>query len=389
MLPDDLRPSPLEIACGLVVSNTPATDRLEIDRRRRPRDVFDDALRRALLRPPCLVCFSGGRDSSAVLAAATALARKEGHPLPVAVTYRFPDAPGSNENEWQEEVARHLRLSDWERLTITDELDSVGPVAQRVFRRHGVVWPFNAHFHLPLMERAAGGSLLTGVGGDELFGTEQWWAARAVLAGRRRPRLRDVRSVGLAISPWPVRHHVLSRRPPVRFPWLHPEVEEAITRQRAEWTARTPLPWSGAIGWWWRSRARAVLAGTFDALAAGAGTNIVQPFLERSVIASAAGNFGAAGPSSRSAAMRELFGDVLPEAVLVRRSKAFFDDAFFSTHSRSFARSWAGAGVDPALVDAERLAATWQDARPDPRTLLLLQVVWMASAGALPNEKEM
>ena len=39
----------------------------------------------------------------------------------------------------------------------TDELDSVGPVAQAVLRRHGPLWPFNAHFHMPLLERASGG----------------------------------------------------------------------------------------------------------------------------------------------------------------------------------------------------------------------------------------
>lgn len=362
---------------------------LAVHRRRRPRDAFDDALRRALLRPPCLVSFSGGRDSSAVLAAATALARREGHPLPVAATYRFPEAPGSNEDEWQEGVVRRLGLEDWERLTITDELDCVGPAASRVLRRHGPVWPFNAHFHLPLLERAAGGSLLTGVGGDELFATEQWWRTRAVLAGRRRPVLRDVLSIGLAVAPWPVRHRVLSRRPPVRFPWLHPHVEELITRRRAEWTARTPLRWSGAIGWWWRSRARALLAGTFDAMAAGAGAQVVQPFLEPAVLAATAGHFGAAGPTSRADALRELFGDLLDETVITRRSKASFNDAFFSRHSRAFAAGWDGSGVDSSFVDAERLAGTWQDVRPDPRAFLLLQVTWLASADSLPGHEEM
>jgi asparagine synthase (glutamine-hydrolysing) len=237
------------------------------------------------------------------------------------------------------------------------------------------------------MDRAAGGSLLTGVGGDELFGTEQWWAARAVLAGRRRPRVRDVRTVGLAASPWPVRYRVMSRRPRVRFPWLHSDVETSIHRRRAEWTARTPLPWSGAVGWWWRSRARAVLAGTFDTLAAGAGTHLVQPFLDPSVLGAAAGHFGAAGPRSRTAAMGELFGDVLEESVLSRRSKAFFDDAFFSLHSRAFAAGWTGGGIDPSLVDAERLAGVWNDERPDPRSFLLLQAAWLSAYNAETPEE--
>ena len=46
-----------------------------------PRQALDDVLRPALESGPCFVTFSGGRDSSAVLAAATDLARREGHRL--------------------------------------------------------------------------------------------------------------------------------------------------------------------------------------------------------------------------------------------------------------------------------------------------------------------
>jgi len=388
LLAEELRPGPLEIACGLAIERVPAAPRLDMPRRTPPRMVFDGAVRGALLRPPCLVSFSGGRDSSAVLAVATSLARSEGHPLPIPVTYRFPAAAGSKEDDWQEEVMRNLDLPDWERIPMDDELDSIGPVARGVLARHGPVWPFNAHFHVPLMERATGGSLLTGVGGDELFGGEQWWSARAVLAGRRRPRLRDVRTVGLAVSPWRVRHRVLSRRPPVRWPWLHPEVEETITRQRAEWTARTPLRWSAAIGWWWQSRARAVLSGTMAALAEDAGTQLVHPFLEPAVLGATARHFGAAGPRSRAAAMREIFGDVMGETVLTRRSKAHFDDAFFARYSRAFVATWDGAGVDPSLVDAGRLADVWRAERPDPRSYLLLQAVWARVGIACGGRKE-
>ena len=39
----------------------------------------------------------------------------------------------------------------------TDELDAVGPYARRALARHGLLWPFNAHFHAPMLEQAAGG----------------------------------------------------------------------------------------------------------------------------------------------------------------------------------------------------------------------------------------
>ena len=59
-----------------------------------PRAAFEAAILPGLRRSPCLVSFSGGRDSSAVLATATAVARREGLPLPVPITHRFPSATG-------------------------------------------------------------------------------------------------------------------------------------------------------------------------------------------------------------------------------------------------------------------------------------------------------
>ena len=376
--PDSSRPGPLEVACGLAINAMPEAPRLPRGTRTRPREAIDGAIRCALLRPPCLVSFSGGRDSSALLAAATALARREGLALPVPATHRFPGAPASREDEWQEELVRHLGLPDWERLTATDELDSIGPVAQAVLRRHGLLWPFNAHFHVPLFELASGGSFITGVGGDELLGRQRWATAQAVLAGRRRPDRRQLRAVGLAVSPRPVRRQVLARRHEIRWPWLHPHVDRTINEQRAAWQARTPLRWSAAVEYWWRSRWRVVVSQTLELLATDADTALVQPFLEPSVLAAAAGCYGVRGPVSRADAMRALFQDVLPEAVIARRSKSTFDQAFFAEHSRSFAREWSGDGVDASLVDADALALVWHSRHPDPRSFSLLQASWLA-----------
>ena len=337
---------------------------------------------RALSRPPCLVSFSGGRDSSAVLGTAAAVARREGLPLPVAVTYRFAGAPGTHEDRWQEQVIRHLHLPDWERVPITDDLDAIGPVARTVLARQGLLWPFNAHFPVPLLQRAAGGALLTGIGGDELLGRQLWATARAVLSGRRQPRPRRLLSLGVALSPTPVREALLARRHEIRWPWLRPEVDHAVNRQRASWQARTPLSWAGAVGWWWGSRSRTVLSATMELLAADAGTQVVHPFMEPSVVGAVAASFGRWGPANRSAAMRALFGDVLPEPVLTRRSKASFDEAFFSHHSRAFAQEWTGDGVDTSLVEPDRLAQVWATDHPDPRSFLLLQAAWLAGTAS-------
>jgi hypothetical protein len=162
--------TPLELASGLVFGDggRPADLPLESPPVP-PRAALERAVLPALRRPPCLVSFSGGRDSSAILAVATAVARREGLALPIPATNRFPTADGTLETEWQERVIAYLGIEDWIRRDLTDELDCVGPVATRVLRRHGVLWPCNTHFHDPLFEAAAGGSVLTGIGGDEAF----------------------------------------------------------------------------------------------------------------------------------------------------------------------------------------------------------------------------
>jgi Asparagine synthase len=158
---------------------------------------------RALRRPPCLVSFSGGHDSSLILAAATRAARREGLPAPVPVTWQVRDAPGAEESAWQEAVVRALRVADWVRLPAGDDLDFVGPVATGVLRRHGLLHPANAYFHAPLPKEAAGGTLLTGVGGDQVLGRlrrprrPSWWprpaAAGPAFGWLRTPAARCVR----------------------------------------------------------------------------------------------------------------------------------------------------------------------------------------------------
>ena len=368
----------MEVACGLVIGPDPEAVPLVTRGWTAPRVVMDDVLRQALARPPCLVSFSGGRDSSAVLAAASLVSRREGLRLPVPVTNRFSAVKSSREDEWQEQVVRHLGLPDWEKLALTDDVDSVGPVAQDVLRRVGLLWPFNAHFHVPMLRRAAGGSLLTGIGGDELFSAHMWGSARLVLTGRRLPRASRAGAIGAALAPRPVRRWALTRRHHMRWPWLRPEVDEAINLQLSDFKARTPIAWAGGVGWWWRSRARTVSVASMEVLAADAGVRIVHPFTEPSVVGAVAGHFGARGPVNRSTAMRALFDDVLPAAVLARTSKAWFNAAFFSDPSRAFVANWTGAGVDPAIVDLDRLLDEWRSERPDARSFLLMQSVWLA-----------
>ena len=139
-----------------------------------PRTAFEAAVRPLLDRSPCLVSFSGGRDSSAVLAIATAIARREGLPAAGPGHASLPSAALTQETEWQEQVIGHLGLSDWVRIDAAGRPRLRRPGGDRVLRRHGLLWPCNAYFHAPIFEAAAGGAVLTGVGGDEAFSPSSW-----------------------------------------------------------------------------------------------------------------------------------------------------------------------------------------------------------------------
>lgn len=175
-----------------------------------PLEAFDAVVAEAVRRPPCVVLYSGGRDSAAVLAVAARIARREGLPDPLAVTVRFVTDPDSEETEWQELVVRHVGIQDWERIDVTDELDYLGPKMQANLGTHGVLWPAHAHLHQVATERAVGGSVLSGLHGDAVFTPNVGRRRlREIVYGRSRPAPREVLSVGLAVAPSWVRRRVV------------------------------------------------------------------------------------------------------------------------------------------------------------------------------------
>jgi asparagine synthase (glutamine-hydrolysing) len=374
--------SALEISSGLVLPparRAPALPRLAPGTT--PRAAFEAAILPALDRSPCLVSFSGGRDSSAVLATAAHLARREGLPLPVPVTHRFPGA-NTQETEWQEQVIAHLGLEDWLRLDGAGELDCVGPVAVEVLRRHGVLWPCNAYFHAPIFAAAAGGAVLTGVGGDEAFSPSSWAHAFNVLRLRARPGPRNLLQVAFAFSPRPVKRTLIRRWLPEVCPWLRPEARSRIEAFVAAEAASEPLRW--------RRRYRDLADSGYleiclDSLAVLAGDHDVRlahPFHDARFLAALAALPRRERPASRTDAMRMLVGDLLPEPVLSRSTKARFDDVFWTEHARALVADWQGEGVDPEIVDVDRLRAEWASPTPEAHTFTLLQWVWLTRARA-------
>jgi asparagine synthase (glutamine-hydrolysing) len=381
------RLTPLEVASGLVLGTQPR--RHVASALPTPRDALERSLLPSLQRAPCLVSFSGGRDSSAVLAVATHVARREGLPDPIPATLRFPSAEESAESEWQEQVVEHLGLTDWIRVERTAELDCVGPVATSALARHGLLWPCNAHFHVPVIESARGGSLLTGIGGDEMFGPSRWWYARRVLGRRMRPRPRDVLAIGLALAPPLLRRPVIRRKTHIPYPWLRPDTVAALERGLARDEAAEPFGWRGRIEW--RADRRYLHVGTASLAELGRAEGVVlsHPLFGGEFISALAALPAPRRYRSRQEAMDALFGDVLPPPVRSRSTKASFDGAFWHEHSRELVARWNGEGVDETLVDPELLREEWLTETPDPRTYTLLQSVKIALdlAGASAAER--
>jgi asparagine synthetase B (glutamine-hydrolysing) len=378
----------LEISSGLVLPpsrRAPALPPLAPGTT--PRLAFEAALRPLLDRSPCLVSFSGGRDSSAVLAVATAVARREGLPLPVPVTHRFPSAALTQETEWQEQVIAHLGLADWLRIDAAGDLDCVGPVATEVLRRHGILWPCNAYFHAPIFEAAAGGAVLTGVGGDEAFSPSSWTQAFDVLRGKARPGPRNLMQVAFAFSPPVVKRTLIRRWLPEVCPWLRPAARARIERFVAAEAASEPLRWKTRYRHLADSGYLEICLESLAELAGGHDVALAHPFHDTAFLAALAALRRGERPRTRTEAMRMLVGDLLPEPVLSRSTKARFDNVFWTEHARALVADWDGEGVDPEIVDVDRLRAEWASETPEAHTFTLLQSVWMTrarAAGQLP-----
>jgi asparagine synthase (glutamine-hydrolysing) len=376
-LADSLALSEREIAFGFVCSDADlAAAPSALDPGCAPLTALERAILPALRHPPCVVGFSGGRDSSALLALTAQLARREGLPPPIPLTMRFPWSSAAGESSWQERVVSHLELADWERIEPRD-LDLVGPVAARCLLGHGLLWPANTHAHLPLLERAGDGSLLTGFDGDSLFGGWAFARVGAVLRGRAAPEPRDLLRLGHAAAPRFVRGWVGRRRAKAGSTarWLRPEVQDAWAAALCEWT---PVRWSAHVAMFERSpRWLAVSCASMQALAGDTGTLVVHPFLDRDFLASLRHAGGAWGWGDRSATMAALFGDLLPQETVARATKARFDEVFWGEQSRAFAREWDGGGIDEDLVDPVALRAEWLSERPDARSSTLLQSAWL------------
>lgn len=352
-----------------------------------PRQALEHVIAAALRRPPCGVAFSGGRDSSAVLAVATHVARREGLADPVPITKVFPDVIESEESEWQETVLRHLGLRDWQRVVLTDELDLVGPSAAAHLLAHGVVWPPTVHGDAPVTDLVRGGSLLDGEGGDEVLGVAAHRVAPAThLVRAPRPiRRQRITAALLAVSPAPVRTHWIRNQIRAQdIPWLRPGARDALASAMQQTERDAPLSFAASVRAVPRRRSQVIMSQNRRALARRHDVDISSPLLHPEFVHALARDGGVLGPIDRTAALRALVPDLLPDAVLTRSTKALFGGVFWADHTRAFVEGWTGEGLDDELVVVDELRRLWQSDRHNALTSALLQSAWLATSA--PDE---
>jgi asparagine synthase (glutamine-hydrolysing) len=312
------------------------------------------------------------------------VARREGLPNPLPVTNRFPGVAETDETQWQERVIRHLELDDWLRLEWDDELDVLGPIATKVLRRHGILFPWNSFFHYPLLECAEGGSLLTGIGGDELFKQVPRRLAARLLYEHRLPRPRQVPRLAFELSPRPIRRAVDAWRDDYfdLLHWIRAPQRRALERASSDWLSRNSLRNDRALDLWWRCRMLQCGRASLDALARDFDTLIAHPLADPGLLEALARTGGkvGTGPGSRKRGVKHLVGDLLPRETLDRDYKTGFDGAFWKGPARAFASEWDGSGLDAEQVDVEALSAEWSKAKPLPMTFIQLHRAWLGNA---------
>lgn len=380
------RISPFELVTGWVPGFEPP-DLAAVPVLTSAREAFESIVLAALRKPPCVVAFSGGRDSSAILAVAAFLADREGLSPPIAATHDFVGDEWADESAWQEVVVKHLGVQDWVRICDRDAFDVLGSQAREALRRHGLLWPAMLNVFTPMAELASpGGTMLTGEGGDEVLGLQRMTGLNFAVTARPRPTAAVRALVAPAVTPrWRRRQKAYRQTVGTKsHPWLDGPTYSHYCRAIADDNANAPLRWDRAVVR--HGRRRNIIAANANQakLLAGTGVAVRQPFLDQSFLAAFAASGGMRGFLSRTSMMRMLFHDVLPDAVLKRETKGEFSAVAFGPATRRLMEAWEGEGLGELAdaVDWRVLRDTALSERPLFGAQLLVQHVWLEAERA-------
>lgn len=381
----DVRPTRLEIAASCMVGSDSSGGRLPTTVTATPLQALERALLPSLQRAPCLISFSGGRDSSLLLAVATRVARREGLPEPIPATFRFPGVDRAQESEWQDLLISRLDPPDWIRHDVSDEFDLLGPVAQEMLVAHGLLWPPTAYALLPLIRRAQGGSFLTGIPGDVVLQGRPPASGRWPLTEGGR----IARSMFRA-APLPLRTEVVRRRRvvPLRT-WLRPAAQRTLARSLTSGEPRgsTRTNW---LEWLRRQRGPLAVLTATALIGSGWDVRVSHPLFDPEFLAALGAAVDRLRPVDRDAVMVAFFSDVLPPEVLRRPTKASFGSAYCGEATRAFVRDWDGDGFMEDLVDVGLVRELWAGGNEMALMLtpLLVHAAWLHShstAGLQPE----
>lgn len=366
--------SRVELAAGIPLGVEPTALRLPAEHRS-AREQIEQSIEAALAsdRQP-YVCFSGGRDSSAVLALATHVARRVGAALPVPITLRFPDHPETDEREWQELVVRHLDLDEWIVLERPDA-DVLAPAITSLLDEWGLFYPAQIGSYLPVLQAAAGGVVFSGEGGDESLGG---WRCRAVhhpWSWGPRQAVRELSVAAVAHGPSPLRRWYVQRTG--ALPWLTALGRSAVVAAMTQRSEAEPVRWSGYLAWAFARRSWHIARSTLDRVSQRHDCQLVHPLAEPAFMAALRHEWGWRGPDDRTEAMGRLVGDLLPAAIIEREDKAVLAPLFIGERSRAFIDEWDGTGLDAEFVDIDALRQTWRRHYPYVGSLSLLHQAWM------------
>lgn len=144
--------------------------------------------------------------------------------------------------------------------------------------------------------------------------------------------------------------------------------------------------WDNRLRGLWRSRFMRLTVRRIASLGSRTDVAVHHPFAEAGFVFALAREAGATGFASRTAAMDALFGDLLPDELIGRPTKASFNEVLWHRHTRSFVagldeealeRGLAALELDE-IVDPRALASHWAGPAPLANSFLLLQACWLA-----------